>query len=252
MEAPVALNISPLNAPHKDLEWLPLADRDFQIQDLTSDKNHLQAFCEIKNSHVNKTDLYGIWESNLPIYYLPSVNVFPDVIRLCCANYEPTQRAIMSPTGTILFHITPESINEMLHFKPTQPLAPLSMGHLLDEGSKLSTAEIGQIAKLFMRSDCQPREPPPFQHVWFNEAGRFIIDMISYVLGFNTSEYVDETILALMSMFIPGHLPAVKFDFATFITNKIHEQIMSLDREGVFKYTSYIYHLFLYYQTNSF
>lgn len=31
MEALVALNIAPLNAPHKDLEWLPLADRAFQI-----------------------------------------------------------------------------------------------------------------------------------------------------------------------------------------------------------------------------
>jgi len=132
MEASVALNNSPLNAPHKELEWLPLADRDFQIQDLTGYKNHLQAFCEIRNSHLSKTDLYGIWESNLPRYYLPSVNVFPDVIHLCCANYEPTQRAVMTPIGTVLSHITLESINEMLHFKPIQPLARLSMGFLLE------------------------------------------------------------------------------------------------------------------------
>ena len=226
---------------------MPLADRDFQIQDLIGDKNHLQAYCEIRNNHLNKTDPFGIWKSNLPRYYLPSVNVFPDVIRQFCANYEPTERAVMSPTRTILFHITPDSINEMFHFKPSQPLAPLSMGHLVDEGSKLSTAEIDPIAKLFMRPDCQPRKLPPFCHVWFNEVGKFIIDMISYVLGFKTSEYVDETILVLMSMFVPGHLPTVKFDFATFISNKIHEQFIKLDREGVFKYTSYIYHLFLYY-----
>jgi len=31
METQVALNVSPLDAPHKDLEGLPLADRDFQI-----------------------------------------------------------------------------------------------------------------------------------------------------------------------------------------------------------------------------
>lgn len=119
MEALVALNIAPLNAPHKDLEWLPLADRDFQIQDLIGYKNHLQAFCEIRNSHLSKTDFYGIWESNLPKYYLPLVNVFPDVIHLCCANYEPIKRAVMTPSRTVLFYITPESINEMLHFKPT-------------------------------------------------------------------------------------------------------------------------------------
>ena len=110
----------------------------------------------------------------------------------------------MTPSGTVLFYITPESINEMLHFKPIQPLAPLSMGYLLEQGSKLSTVEIGRIAKFFMRPDCQPREPPPFHHVWFNEAGRFIIDMISYVLGFKTSEYVDEITLVLISIFTPG------------------------------------------------
>jgi len=76
--------------------------------------------------------------------------------------------------------------------------------------------------------------------------------MISYVLGFRTSEYVDETILAVMCIFILGHPPTIKYDFATFINNKIHEQFMSLNREGVFKYTTYIYHLFLYYQTYSF
>lgn len=39
--APVVLNIAPLNAPHKELEWIPLADKDFQINDLIGDKPHL-------------------------------------------------------------------------------------------------------------------------------------------------------------------------------------------------------------------
>lgn len=76
--------------------------------------------------------------------------------------------------------------------------------------------------------------------------------MISYVLGFKASEYVDETILALLSIFTPREPPTVKYDYATFIANKIHDQLLDLEREGVFKYTSYIYHLFLYFQTDSF
>jgi len=76
--------------------------------------------------------------------------------------------------------------------------------------------------------------------------------MISYVLGFRTSEIVDETIMALMSMFAPGQPPAVTYDYATYIANKIHEQFMNLDKERVFKYTTCIYHLLLYYQSDSF
>lgn len=79
-----------------------------------------------------------------------------------------------------------------------------------------------------------------------------LIDMISYILGFRTSEVVDETIFALISIFTLGQPPAVKYDYATFIANKIHEQFMNLERERVFKYTSYIYHLLLYYQSESF
>ena len=124
------LNISPLNAPHRELEWIPLADREFQIKDMMGDKSHLQAFYEVRNSYRSNTDVLGIWESNMPIYYLPSVNVLPDFIHLCCENYEPTQRVVMAPSGTVIFYTTPQSINEMLKFKPTRPLAPLTMNRL--------------------------------------------------------------------------------------------------------------------------
>ena len=159
----------------------------------------------------------------MPMYYLPSINVLPDIIHLCCANYDPTQRVVMALSGTVLFHITPESINEMLHFKPTQPLVPLSMKHLLDQASKLSSVEVDRIAKMFMPPDCYSRYKIPYHHAWFDEPGKLLIDMISYILGFRTSEIVDEVVITLMSMFAPGQPAAVKYDYATFIANKIHE-----------------------------
>jgi len=98
----------------------------------------------------------------------------------------------------------------------------------------------------------QPKDPPPYLHAFFTETGRFIVDMISSVLGFRSSEYVDDIILVLLSKFTPEQPPAVKYDHATFIANKIHDQFINLDREGVFKYTSFIYHLLLYYQLDNF
>ena len=119
----------------------------------------------------------------------------------------------------------------MIHFHSTESLARLSMGYLLENASQFSNSEITCIAQTFMRPECQRKVPPPYVHVWFNEAGRFIIDMISYVLGFETSEYVDETNFVLLSIFTPGQPPIVKYDYATFIANTIHDQFMSLDRE---------------------
>ena len=143
----------------------------------------------------------------------------------------------MDPAGNILFYITTQSINEMLQFKPTQPLVSLSMKQLLDQASNFSSAKVYRVAKLFMPPDCYSRFTIPYHHAWFTEEGKLLIDMISYILGFGTSEIVDETVFALMSIFTPGQPPAVKYDYATFIANKIHEKFMNLERERVFKYT---------------
>ena len=82
MEAPVALNMAPLNAPHKILEWLPLADRDYQMMETVElcNKYHTEVFCEMRRKRRSGTDVLGIWESNMPVYYLPQVNAFPDLI----------------------------------------------------------------------------------------------------------------------------------------------------------------------------
>ena len=97
MEVPVALNVAPLNAPHKDLDYLPLADMDFQIKDLGISENPLQIFCHCRDNYLNGSDIIGLWESNMPMYLLPVVCIFPEIFHLCHANYDPNQRAVLSP-----------------------------------------------------------------------------------------------------------------------------------------------------------
>jgi len=126
------------------------------------------------------------------------------------------------------------------------------MGFLLEQASQLPNSEITHIAQMFMKPNCQPTSPPPYLHVLFTENGKLIVDMISFILGFNTSEYVDDITLVLLSIFTPGQPPTIKYDYATFIANKIHEQFINMDREGVFKYTSFIYHLLLYHHADIF
>jgi len=116
METPVALNVVPLNAPHTDQHHLPLADKYFQIQEPISCQNRLHSFCLVRNSHLNNSNIYGIWESNLPRCYLPSVNIFIDIIHHCCENYDLVSKAVMTTSQIVLFHIIVESINEMVHF----------------------------------------------------------------------------------------------------------------------------------------
>ena len=70
--------------------------------------------------------------------------------------------------------------------------------------------------------------------------------MISSVLGYKSLEFIEETVLVMMTMFSPGKTP-ICYDYATYISDKMHEQFLSLSREKVFIYTSYIYQLIPYY-----
>lgn len=81
MVTPSDLSVTPMNPPNKELESMPLADRDYLIQDFVGDRNHLQTFRQLRNSYLSNNDTYGIWESNLPYYFLPSFNIFLEIIR---------------------------------------------------------------------------------------------------------------------------------------------------------------------------
>ncbi len=103
-----------------------------------------------------------------------------------------------------------------------------------------------------LKKSTYQKTPPPYMLVIFFDLGKDMTTMISCILGFTTNEYIDEIIFAYMSIFIPGQPPAVKFDYAKFIADKMHDQFMRLENERVFKYSSVLYHLFLYYQTDKF
>ena len=127
--APIALNVTPLNAPQRELEWKPLADLDYQIteENLMSSKHHIHLLNELKSKYENGMDILGIWESSLPIFKLPQVRQFPDLIHLCAIRYDATQRAVLDPSGSAVFYVTPEAIREMLQFKTKKKLVPLSL-----------------------------------------------------------------------------------------------------------------------------
>jgi len=138
------------------LEWQALADLDYQISKefLIKSKFHIHLLNELKIKHETGTDVLGIWDSFLPIFKLPQVNQFPDLIHLCAECYDPTQRAVLDPSGSVVFYITPEAIREMMQFKTEKKLVPLSLFDLINQGAKMLTdAQITKLNQLFINSD---------------------------------------------------------------------------------------------------
>ena len=110
----------------------------------------------------------------------------------------------MSLNQTVLFIVTADSINKMLQFQPGQNLTPISLRELLEKASKMSQSELSHLFQTFMDKKHQPKDPPPYMSSFFIEIGKNIVNVIATVMGFNTSEYVDELTLVLMSIFTPG------------------------------------------------
>jgi len=159
----------------------------------------------------------------------------------------------MSHDQKVLFTITTESINEMLQLQPGPNLTPLSIGDLLDLYPKLSPAKFAQFFQAFIREEKHiPKDSPPHVSTIFSPWVHNIVAMISCVLGYTTSEYIDEIILAFMSIYTLGQPPATIYDFSIFIADRMHEQFTRMGNERVFKCSSVLYHLFLYYYTEKF
>lgn len=76
--------------------------------------------------------------------------------------------------------------------------------------------------------------------------------MLSCILGYTTNEHVDEFVLAFLSIFFPGKSPTIVYNYAQFLADGIHEQFIRLTNERVFKYSTILFHMFVYFQSDKF
>jgi len=141
----------------------------------------------------------------------------------------------------------------MLQLQHGQNFTPLSIGDQLDLFPKLSPARLDQIIQTYIVEEkYTPKDPPPYVYTIFSPFGKDILAMISSVLGYTTSEYIDEIILAFIPIYTPRQPPIVIYDYAKFIADRMHDHFLRMSNERVFKYSSVLYHLFLYYKDDKF
>jgi len=131
--------------PHRDLDHLPLTDKDFQIKYTSVQESPLKLYCRHRDQYLNHADKIGLWESGLPKYQFPRVHIFQEIVHYCHVNYSPILREVMTPEQTVLFTITIESINEMLQLQPGQNMTPISIGDLLNRFPTLTSIKLAQL-----------------------------------------------------------------------------------------------------------
>ena len=117
----------------------------------------------------------------------------------------------------------------MLQLQPDPQAVPLSIEALTQLYLGIDFPKRFMIFQNFMPSHVDiPKINPPYSTAKFPEGSRQIISMLSFILGYFTDEYTDESILGFLSTMPSGQPPVVIFDYVGFIVDTIHYQLTKL------------------------
>lgn len=75
------------------------------------------------------------------------------------------------------------------------------------------------------------------------ERAKHIISLVSFLLGYQTYQWVDEVNLGYLSIFSKEKKHAFMYNYNQFLVEAIHEQLMNITTEGVFKYSFVLVHI---------
>jgi hypothetical protein len=79
-----------------------------------------------------------------------------------------------------------------------------------------------------------------------------IISSLCALLGYYSDQWLDEPILGFLSIFSNDEQPTTQFYYSTFLDNNIHEQFVNFATEGMFRYSSILAYMFVYFQADMF
>jgi hypothetical protein len=244
---------NPFIPPPVDLDKIPLVDKDRLIADTicSFDFSDLQSW--LREVFLDQSDEIGLWESNLPLYLFPQIHHFPEFALKCQAHYVPDQKAIVSSSGDVLFFITPEDIDQMMQITRPESASPFNLEILTELYQKMTFPQRAQIVELFLPTSAPlPSTNPPYPSSLFSTKGNQIISSLCALLGYYSDKWVDEPILGFLSIFSNDEQPTTQFDYNTFLANNIHEQFVNFATEGMFRYSSILAYMFVYFQADKF
>jgi len=154
---------------------------------------------------------------------------------------------MVAQNGDILISITPKTINKMLLIPENDSLRFFSTTTIIDIYHKLTFPQRAQNFEIFFPEYAElPKMNPPYSGSMFPERAKHIISLISCLLGYQSYELVDEVILGYLSNFSKENNPTFMYNYSQFLVESMHEQLMNIITEGVFKYYSVIVHMFIF------
>jgi hypothetical protein len=202
---------------------------------------------------LDQSDEIGLWESNIPLYIFPQIHHFPEFSLKSEAHYLPNHRVIVSSSGETLFTITPETIDHMMQIPRAKSFSPFTIEILTEIYQKLSFPQRAHIFYLFLPESAQfLKKNPPYHFSMFSAKGNQVISSLYCLLGYYSDEWVDEAILGFLSIFSTEEKATTQFNFSQFLADNIHKQLFNFPTKGMFRYSSILAYMLLFFQSENF
>ena len=97
-----------------------------------------------------------------------------------------------------------------------------------------------------------PKKNPLYPYSMFPQRTRQIIFVLSSLLGYYLDEWVYEPILGFLSTLSLEEGISVAFDYGHFLENVILEKFLHFLTKGMFRYSSILMYMFIFFQIDKF
>ena len=115
----------------------------------------------------------------------------------------------------------------MLQAPAITPMHPFSHESLIEAYQNLDFTKRSHTLELFLAIDSPlPKRNPPYDSSMFPERTKQITTIFSYMLGYNSDQYVNEAILGFLSIFSADSKPTILYNFSQFLAEAIHEKFV--------------------------
>jgi hypothetical protein len=244
---------NPFLPPPVDLDRIPLADKDYLISETRCEFDFSELHSWFRDTFLDQSDEIGLWESNLPLYLFPQIHHFPEFALKCQAHYLPDQRAIVSSSGETLFTITPEAIDQMMQIPRVESPSTFTIEVLTEMYQNLSFPQRAQIFEFFLPQNAQfPKKNPPYHSSMFSEKGNQVISSLCCLLGILFRRMGGRANPGFLVHFSAEEKATTQFDYNSFLAENMHEKLFKFPTEGMFRYSSILAYMFMFFQEDKF
>jgi len=235
-----------VDKPDDGLKETAFIDQDADIHDpILSTHSMYEAIRLVLENSAASNDILNLYSSNLCRVVVPQTFNFLELVHWCVEHYLPEKRAVISSDGRkVVCYLAPLNIALCLLLTDPGEMRQLTEAFLVEKYHGLSDDLKVKLLAHHTAEGVQLRvEPPPYPATFLSASLKIAIAMMAQVLGRKTDVFLDEAILGFLASISPLEcVRFIKFDYAKFLSDAIHQQIVDFPALKTFRYQSFLLH----------